>query len=248
LKLGIIGLGVIGRAVQACAECKTIRADKYDPLEPLKWCDAIAVCVGTPALPSGECDTSALEEVLTSLHDYQGPIVCHSTAPAAFYKKHSRPNLVHVPEFVRGFNAAEEYKLQRRLIIGGDRLTARMVFELWADNLCPILEYYCGMSIESAAMAKYIANSLLATKVALLNEIKPLSDAVGADWGLITEALADDQRLGTSHWEVPGPDGKLGFGGACFPKDVSALASEGGMSILKAVLKSNEIIRNVATR
>jgi UDPglucose 6-dehydrogenase len=248
MRLGIVGLGVIGRAIQECADCPTVGADKDDPLEPLLWCDAISVCVGTPQSRSGACDTEALDSVLTSLWDYQGLIVCHSTAPATFYKRHARPNLVHVPEFVRGAHAADEYRSQRRLLIGGEKDTARLVFEIWREWICPDLEGYVQMSIASAAVAKYTANSLLATKVGLLNEIKPLCDAVGADWDDVTRSLESDPRLGNSHWQVPGPDGKLGYGGACFPKDMAALVAQGdelgcGMTIAAAVQKSNEAIR-----
>lgn len=246
MKLGIIGLGVIGRAVQSSALCQTIGADRGDPLDPLFAADAIAVCVGTPSLPSGACDTSALAQVLESLKAYQRPIVCHSTAPAAFYTAHARSNVVHVPEFVRGAHALEEYRAQRRLLIGGDADTARKVFVLWREWLCPNLQGYMGMSIQSAAMAKYIANVLLATKVGLLNEIKPLSDAVGAEWSDITAALATDQRLGNSHWQVPGPDGRRGFGGACFPKDLAALIAQLGQAatVTTAVQHANEAVRN----
>ena len=70
---------------------------------------------------------------------------------------------------------------------------------------------------------KYFKNCYLATKVSFANEIKIICDKVGIDYDKVTEYATLDERLGHSHWSVPGPDGKLGFGGSCFPKDINAL-------------------------
>jgi len=66
-------------------------------------------------------------------------------------------------------------------------------------------------------------NSFFATKVSIINEFKLLSDAIGANWKDALYGFASDGRIGDSHLHVPGPDGKLGYGGTCFPKDVNAL-------------------------
>jgi UDPglucose 6-dehydrogenase len=63
----------------------------------------------------------------------------------------------------------------------------------------------------------------LATKVIFANEFKKLCDAVGVEYGRIAEVATLDKRLGHTHWRVPGPDGQLGYGGSCFPKDTAAL-------------------------
>ena len=72
-------------------------------------------------------------------------------------------------------------------------------------------------------MIKYMNNCFFATKVSFMNEMKLVSDAIGADWEMSQAGFAADQRVGDSHLDVPGPDGKLGFGGSCFPKDINAL-------------------------
>jgi UDPglucose 6-dehydrogenase len=74
-----------------------------------------------------------------------------------------------------------------------------------------------------AEMVKYMTNTFLATKVSFANEMKMLCDELNIDYDKVVEYATYDERLGKSHWAVPGPDGKFGFGGSCFPKDINAL-------------------------
>ena len=75
----------------------------------------------------------------------------------------------------------------------------------------------------TAEMVKYFTNTFLATKVSFANEMKMICDGLNIDYDKVVEYSTYDERLGKSHWAVPGPDGKLGFGGSCFPKDINAL-------------------------
>ena len=70
-------------------------------------------------------------------------------------------------------------------------------------------------------MAKLVCNSFFAVKVAFFNEIREWADAEGVDWEALMQAVLSDGRIAHSHTQVPGPDGKRGFGGACLPKDLS---------------------------
>ena len=76
---------------------------------------------------------------------------------------------------------------------------------------------------KTAEMVKYMTNTFLATKVSFANEMKMICDGLDIDYDKLVEYSTYDERLGKSHWAVPGPDGKLGFGGSCFPKDINAL-------------------------
>ncbi|MAQ47275.1 MAG: UDP-glucose 6-dehydrogenase, partial [Flavobacteriales bacterium] len=78
-------------------------------------------------------------------------------------------------------------------------------------------------NFETAELIKYMNNCFFATKVSFLNEMKLISDKVGADWETSIEGFVRDGRIGHSHLSVPGPDGKMGFGGSCFPKDIQAI-------------------------
>jgi UDPglucose 6-dehydrogenase len=105
--------------------------------------------------------------------------------------------------------------------------------------------------IYTASIVKYTLNTFLATKVLFMNEIYQAFSVTEStsSWEDFTKILKADSRMGNSHLEVPGPDGKLGFGGACFPKDISALisfAEEHGKSLdfLKSAKKVNNKIRS----
>ena len=92
-------------------------------------------------------------------------------------------------------------------------------------------------------MVKYFINSFLATKVTFANEMKIICDEIGIDYDKVVEYATYDERLGKSHWAVPGPDGDYGFGGHCLPKDVSAIVSQFSSMLLKTVLKVNNEVR-----
>jgi len=81
-----------------------------------------------------------------------------------------------------------------------------------------------------------------------MNQIYNLSKELGADYNVLKELLMDDERLGTSHFDVPGPDGKRGFGGACFPKDVKAITAVSKslgveLKLLTDILQYNKTLR-----
>ena len=95
---------------------------------------------------------------------------------------------------------------------------------------------------------KYMNNTFFAVKVGLMNEYYRLATNIGIDWDKALYGFVSDGRIGDSHLHVPGPDGKLGFGGTCFPKDINALitmSNEAGcsMNILEATWKTNLEVR-----
>ena len=111
---------------------------------------------------------------------------------------------------------------QSRFIIGGDPKFTNMVAQLYKwrfGNTAPIIQ----TNFETAELIKYMNNCFFATKVSFLNEMKILSQKIGADWDTSVQGFVSDGRIGHSHIQVPGPDGKLGFGGNCLPKDVKAI-------------------------
>lgn len=259
MKLGIVGVGVIGRAVLAAAEAKNFETVLVDPALPgshslqgllSQNTDAVFICLPTPAQDSGGCDVSALQSVLHEIYSrgYDGPIISHSTAPWKFYESWgaSMRNLVHVPEFVTAAGSIQEYQTQQRMIIGGEHSAARAAAKILNNLLSPQELIYT--RITEAAFVKYLANSFLATKVVFMNQMHDLCHASGMEWNNVANAARRDPRLGTTHWQVPGPDGQKGFGGACFPKDVDALLHQSdsvgiGLSVLEEVAKANSRLR-----
>ena len=95
-----------------------------------------------------------------------------------------------------------------------------------------------------ASLVKYTINSFLATKVIFFNEIFNLFNQINSNesWDIFTSIISKDERIGDSHMMVPGHDGRFGFGGACFPKDTSALISyadslDVDLSLIKDAIK-----------
>ena len=102
--------------------------------------------------------------------------------------------------------------------------------------------------VTTAQMIKYMANCFLAAKVSYINEMYQVAQKLGVNWGEALEGFALDGRIGLSHITVPGPDGQLGFGGKCFPKDINAmihLCEDIGVSptVLRAAWEKNLEVR-----
>lgn len=256
-KIGIVGLGFVGSAVRSAMEleCELVLVDK-DPtkgthtFEDLKACEGIFVCVPTPFGDDGSCDTSALEFVLDKLAGYEGVIISKCTAPPLTYKKlnDAHPNLVHAPEFLTAANAVMDYVGGKFIIVGGRVQAYREQAERLIRIGQPNAERVAHCTVEEASLAKYTINSFLATKVTFMNEIYQLAEAIGADYKMVSWMVTLDNRIGSSHMKVPGPDGQFGFGGMCFPKDTSALlkyAEDLGvsMNVLDAAVKKNTLLR-----
>ena len=101
---------------------------------------------------------------------------------------------------------------------------------------------YC--SIAEASFFKYMANSMLAMKVIMNNEFYDVAQGLALDWNSLTSIASTDSRLGNTHWAVPGPDGRRGFGGACFPKDTTALESIAKKIAVETTMLSTAISTN----
>lgn len=257
-KVGILGLGFVGNAIyQSMSDSANLVLVDKNPsksthnFSDLFECEGIFICVPSPSKDDGSCDTTILEEVLDKLKDYKGVIISKTTAPPDVYRTLNLkyPNLVHSPEFLTAANAVGDYLSGKYAIIGGDVKAymheADRIIRLGQRNL--EMTQLC--TIAEAAMAKYVINTFLATKVIFMNEMADLANKTKIDWNTVRQLIALDQRrVGNSHTQVPGPDGYYGFGGMCFPKDTMALLRFAekynvGLNVLDSAVKKNIIIR-----
>lgn len=257
MKVGIIGLGFVGGAVYNAHQVHNISTVLHDPYkniiaskDELFSCDGIFICVPSPSLTTGKCDTSILESVLKDLEGYRGVLISKVTAPPTEYARlqEQHPNLVHAPEFLVAATAKEDYLSGEFCIVGGHEEYADRAYLIICQSQTKVKEKLI-CDIKEASMIKYTINSFLATKVIFMNHIKEISNLLGTDYNKIIKGVKFDPRLGTSHFDVPGPDSKYGFGGACFPKDTSALSymsmSLGkSFELLDTAIKINKNIRN----
>jgi UDPglucose 6-dehydrogenase len=257
--IGIIGLGFVGNAIVENYKTPSVTTVIIDPgkgyhnsYNDLKNCSAVFVCVPSPQGEDGSCDTTIFESVLENLNaiNFTGVIISKVTAPPEVYKRlqEKHMNLVHVPEFLTAANAVEDYRIGEMCFIGGKakafRNEAQRIIVIGQQYLKNII--HC--SIQEASLVKYTMNCFLATKVIFMNEVAKLAEANDCNWIVMQEMLEVDHRIGSTHLQVPGPDGKFGFGGMCFPKDTSAMlkfAEQAGqqMNVLEAVVKKNTLLR-----
>lgn len=262
-KIGIVGLGYVGDAVYKsfndsgnviCID-SDLSKGYTGTYSDLKDCEAVFICVPSPSLPDGSCNSSALEDVLNKLwqNGYNGVIISKVTATPDVYEKlqSCHKNLVHIPEFLTAQNSVADYLATKKFIIGGSVKAYQNEAARIIKMSHPTAEIQV-CSIGEAALTKYIVNSFLATKVVFMNEMAQLSKSLGYNWETMTYLTAIDNRIGKSHMQVPGPDGYNGFGGACFPKDISAIINYAEslnihLNVLKEATKKNTLLRLTKT-
>ena len=259
VKIGIIGQGFVGNAVynKFRSFYKVLTYDVNEKLsnasikEIKNSCKIIFICVPTPMNNDGSCDISIVESVINKFSDKEDCIIVNkSTIPPGttkeLNKKFNKIQIIFNPEFLTERNAINDYKNQKRIIIGGPRPATTIVKNIFSKVFPKSHIIKTGSS--HAEMIKYFTNCFLATKVSFANEIYDMCDKLNLDYDKVIEYSLLDERIGFSHLNVPGPDGDFGYGGHCFPKDLSALIklSEdlGSVNnILKSVVKTNNIVR-----
>ena len=249
-KIGIIGKGFVGSAVEfgfsaqtGCdAEVRIYDKDKtkstHSLEETINDSEIIFVSVPTPSKPDGKMHLDILESALDDINNvYRNDaiILIRSTVtPGTTQKlqnKFSKLPLVFNPEFLTERSAKFDFINQSRVILGGapkDTSKVAALYKWRFGESIPCIE----TNFQTAEMIKYMNNCFFATKVSFMNEMKLIADRCGVDWEMAVEGFVRDGRIGHTHLNVPGPDGKFGFGGSCFPKDVQAMivfAEENGI-------------------
>ena len=254
MKILIAGYGFVGKAVANALkeEHQVIAIDpQYNEYKIADHLDAdgIIVCVGTPSTLMGDCDSEALFEVLAQIPVYM-PVLVKSTATPdvinSLVQRFPEHSICYNPEFLTAANANNDFLNQKYMILGGEDPES-----FWQELFQSVLKecklyFYC--TPVEASVAKYAVNSFLATKVAFFNQLNELCETNDIDFESVRRLVAHDPRIGPSHTLVPGPDGKLGFGGACFPKDTWAFtnfAKRAGVpqTIISSAVMYNDKIR-----
>jgi len=267
MNIGIVGQGFVGTAInyglKNFYKIYTYDIDKAKCnstlSEIVKNCDIIFQCLPTPMKKTGECDLSIVRKSLVNINHIskrlskaKNPIVIiKSTVPPGttenLNKENNNLEVIFSPEFLTEANSIDDFKNQTRIIIGGPRPATTIVKTMYrrAFPHIPIVK----TGYRTSEMVKYFLNNFLTTKVLFANEMYQICQKLNIDYDKVTEYSLYDNRLGSSHLAVPGPDGDFGVGGHCFPKDLAAMRYlaknlEIDTTILDAVEKKNNVIRN----
>lgn len=235
--IGIIGQGFVGNAIyQKFKDYFVVSTFDLDPqkrntdsLEKVvEKSDFIFVCLPTPMkLSDGSCDVSIVEKVLSDINQIGKKIIVvikSTVTPGTtenFNNSFKNIDIVFNPEFLTEANAVQDFNDQKRIVLGGPRPSTTKLRRIYTKVFPKA--HIIKTDSTHAEMVKYLTNSFLATKVSFANEIYQICNELDLDYDKVVEYSTLDERLGKSHWSVPGPDGDFGYGGHCFPKDVKAL-------------------------
>ena len=232
-KLGVIGNGFVGEAISfAFSPIANIYVYDKDPLKSIDSlksvhnCDFVFICVPTPMFEDGSQDLSYVESAFEKATNNPVYILKSTVLPGTterLSKKYSNFKIIFSPEFLTERTAKLDMLTQSRIILGGELTLTENAKTLFNQRFK--IKNIIQTDSKTAELTKYMNNTFFATKVSIMNEFKLLCDKIGANWEDALKGFVSDGRIGDSHLNVPGHDGKLGYGGTCFPKDVNALLS-----------------------
>ncbi len=261
MKVGIVGLGFVGNALEKVIN-SNVSIIKIDPkldtsvrdLENQE-CNILFISVPTPMDEGGGQDLKIVTKVLNEIEKYSTDslVVMKSTILPDKIDGLSKdfPSFVYNPEFLRERHAFEDLKNSPFFIFGGDKKNSKKLANFYKLHTSCEATDFNYTDVKTASFVKYAINSFLATKVVFFNELRNVyinSESEGS-WDDFVQLISKDIRIGSSHMNVPGPDGRFGFGGACFPKDTSALARyaknlNAHMELLEKAISLNNDLRS----
>lgn len=237
--IAVCGIGIVGGAISECFEDKNINVIKYDKYKDIGNCkidkilisDIIFLCL--PTLYSDEkkeYDKSSLNEICSYLvlKGYPGLVVVKSTVEPGScrnLKNKFNLNILHNPEFLTARSAKKDFETQKHIVIGGERSNddnINSLFEFyktyWPDAEFSITTY------EESEIMKIGVNCFYSVKIQFFNELYKLTNTYkNTSYDKVVETMLKNNWISPTHTAVPGPDGKLSYGGMCFPKDTNAL-------------------------
>jgi len=264
--IGIVGNGYVGQST-ALLGCKDEYADHEDNVllvydtdpdkrspkdiefEHLVQCDLVFVAVPTPMNGDGSCHTGIVEGVVNDLKGIGvNDIVIRSTVPVGLSRK---LGVNFMPEFLTEANWRDDFKTNKEWIFGlhdlADKKIKKKLRKIFLtakhNKKIDSANFNCCYT-EAAEISKYVRNCFLATKVSFFNEVEEFCRKKGIHFDQVRELVAMDERIGESHTAVPGPDGKKGFGGTCFPKDMNSFYYQLSEAYVESYIVEGAIARN----
>ena len=245
-KIGIVGNGFVGSAVQygfspnvgVDAEVRVYDVNSSKSThtleETVNKSDFIFLSVPTPANKDGSINIDILDKALNDINkvsERDNIVLVRSTVipgtTRELQSKYTQLNLLFNPEFLTERSAKFDFINQSRFIVGSSGQAINM---MCAERFTDLIRDRFGDCVavletnyETAEMIKYMSNCFFATKVSFMNEMYQIAEKSNVNWDDAVAGFVADGRIGHSHLGVPGHDGKFGFGGSCFPKDIQAM-------------------------
>ncbi|MFL2958373.1 MAG: hypothetical protein ACJZ4Z_06250 [Candidatus Thalassarchaeaceae archaeon] len=259
MKIGIIGVGVVGKAIKNGFE-NTHEIFLHDPKLGTELRNVTDntnfsyIAVPTPSNPeTGECDISIIESILNQMPDGQRIIIKSTVIPGSTkYLQEKYPRLIIgcSPEFLRSATSENDFKNQDILVVGtDDEKLAKEVFEHHLEAGVMRKNQFFHVTPTQAELVKYAKNSFYAMKVIFANQFHDLAKNLGEEWMDVKEIITTDQQqmIGPSHLNSP-ELGNRGFGGECLPKDALALKfqlekMEIKYNLIQAIIDDNKILK-----
>ncbi|MBI2414961.1 UDP-glucose/GDP-mannose dehydrogenase family protein [candidate division WWE3 bacterium] len=220
----------------------------------IQGAEIVFICVGTPQSKSGSADLSQVWQVSENIGKFMTDkiykvIVTKSTVPVGtnekvkqilkkFAPKSAKFDVASNPEFLREGCSVKDMQKTERTVVGTETERAMKVMRKFYEHLnMPIVE----CDLRSSEMIKYASNAFLATKISFINEMAQLCEKAGADVVKVAEGMGLDSRIGSKFLNAG-----IGYGGACFPKDVSALRRTSldfayDFALLQGVMRVNDV-------
>tara|TARA_A100001015_G_scaffold303703_1_gene393784 strand:+ start:533 stop:1375 length:843 start_codon:yes stop_codon:yes gene_type:complete len=261
MKIGIIGNGFVGKATKIL-KCKDIEILAYDinpelcepknlKLNDMKNCEIIFISVPTPMKKDGSVYLGIIESVLQDLKNinFKNFIVIRSTVPPGtsdIFNCYFMPEFLTEKNFVNDFvnNPLWIYGLLNKPLDSLFKEKISKIINLAYKNKCIKFNDIKFMSNKEAEMVKYFRNTFLSVKVSYCNEIYEYCQKKGINYENVRSIAALDKRICLSHTQVPGHDGKFGFGGTCFPKDTNGLLYDMKKHNMQSYILESAIKRN----
>ena len=265
LKIGIAGVGFVGGAmlksfIKNNVDVKAYDKynDKYNTFEEITYSDIIFLCLPTKFDENiNMYDKSCIYSVCDDLNkvNYSGSIIIKSTVETGTTEKISNkyPNLqfIHNPEFLTARTAYEDFHNQKHIVIGKsgncNQKHVENLYNFYNYNY-PEAEFSFCSSNESESM-KLFVNCFYSVKIQFFNELFLLTQKIeNCNYDNILSIMLKNNWINPMHTKVPGPDGELSYGGACFPKDTNALLNlmkfnNTSSSVLESTINERNIMR-----
>ena len=257
MRIGIIGLGTVGKAIQRGFE-EHHEIFIHDPelgtklTEVTDNCDVAYIAVPTPSDgETGHCDTSIVRSILEALPDGFSAIIKSTVIPGTsqvFHEEFPSLRIACSPEFIRAESANEDFKRQEILVVGTHHKgLADLILKHHQDSGILLEGEFFHVSPTEAEIVKYAKNSFYAMKVIFGNHFQRLANNLDQDWGVVKRIITHPQERGIVDTHLDEIEGKMGFGGSCLPKDTVAIRAKFEELEIKAclfdsILSDNEML------